>query len=347
MTFRQLASKWTSGELARDYPDHVPNKKSASDDAGRLAKHVFPFVGDVPLETFTLEHAERVMAGIDSGASRATRRHIAQLVNRVLGLAVFPARLLKHSPLPRGWVPSAKSKKAKSYLYPNEDALLLGCEAIALRFRVFYAWQAREGTRAGEALALQRRDIDLDLGQARLDENKTDDPRTWALGADVVEALRAYFELRGDMEPDDPVFPLNAVHAGRFREHLTVAGVTRSQLFERSPTRRRIRIHDLRGTFVTLALANGKTETWVADRTGHKSSQMINEYRRTARTAEEVGMSWLAPMGDSIPELKGRPLGPSDLEEGSEGGLFLNDSKEFRCVDSNHDRRIQSLNQAI
>jgi hypothetical protein len=29
-----------------------------------------------------------------------------------------------------------------------------------------------------------------------------------------------------------------------------------------------MRVHDLRGTFVTLALADGKSESWVADRAG-------------------------------------------------------------------------------
>jgi integrase len=54
-----------------------------------------------------------------------------------------------------------------------------------------------------------------------------------------------------------------------FREHLAGAGVTRPELFEQSGHRRPIRVHDLRATFVTLALAAGRSEAWVADRTGH------------------------------------------------------------------------------
>jgi integrase len=65
-----------------------------------------------------------------------------------------------------------------------------------------------------------------------------------------------------------------------------------------------MRVHDLRASFATLALASGKSETWVADRTGHKSSQMINRYRRSARTAAELGLGWFAPMHEAIPELR-------------------------------------------
>src|SRR4029077_18378268 len=49
-------------------------------------------------------------------------------------------------------------------------------------------------------------------------------------------------------------------------------------------TRQRFRAHDLRATFVTVALATGKTETWVSDRTGHDGHSMIERYRRKART---------------------------------------------------------------
>ena len=53
----------------------------------------------------------------------------------------------------------------------------------------------------------------------------------------------------------------------------------------------------------TPAAANGKTETWVADRTGHKASEMINRYRRRARTHDELGLGPVAPLVDAIPEL--------------------------------------------
>jgi hypothetical protein len=73
-------------------------------------------------------------------------------------------------------------------------------------------------------------------------------------------------------------------------------------------------VHDLRGTFVTLSLANGKTETWVADRTGHSSSVMINRYRRAARTAAELGSGELKPLHLAVVGL------PQDGQAGPKGG---------------------------
>ena len=77
----------------------------------------------------------------------------------------------------------------------------------------------------------------------------------------------------------------------------------RAELHTAGENRGRLRVHDLRGTFVTLNLAAGKSETWVADRTGHTSSVMINRYRRTARTAKELALGELKPLDAAIPEL--------------------------------------------
>jgi hypothetical protein len=57
--------------------------------------------------------------------------------------------------------------------------------------------------------------------------------------------------------------------AEQLRNDLETAGVERAVAFKKKTTKRlRLRAHDLRGTFVTISLANDKTETWVMDRTG-------------------------------------------------------------------------------
>jgi hypothetical protein len=85
------------------------------------------------------------------------------------------------------------------------------------------------------------------------------------------------------------------------------AGVARQQLFERTAERQPIRLHDQRATFVTLALAMGRTEAWLTDRTGHKSSGMIARYNRTARLAEELNLGWFVPMDTAVLELADGP----------------------------------------
>ena len=89
------------------------------------------------------------------------------------------------------------------------------------------------------------------------------------------------------------------------RTHLKAIGLgsERPELFVSTAERRQIRVHDLRGTFVTVGLANGRSESWIADRTGHKSSLMIARYKRMARTFAELQTGDFEPLDAAIPEL--------------------------------------------
>jgi len=51
----------------------------------------------------------------------------------------------------------------------------------------------------------------------------------------------------------------------------------------------------------------GKSETWIADRTGHKSSAMIQRYNRKKRMLEQLKLGELTPPDEAIPELSSRP----------------------------------------
>ncbi len=251
------------------------------------------------------------MRAMPAALSSTSRRHVAQLMHRLLGMAVFPLRIIAANPLPRGFLPGASAPKAMAYLYPDEDARLLGAGAVPLCYRILYGFLDREGTRSSEAASLTWADVDLRRGAITLDQNKTDDPRSWAMAPGTVAALEAWRALCDGAEPTDRVFldasghPVNVDRlAERFRAHLRAAGVDRAELYERSPARRPIRIHDLRATFITIALANGRSESWVQDRTGHRSSIMVNRYRRAARKVAELHLGDLRPLLEAIPELE-------------------------------------------
>jgi integrase len=311
VTVQQLGEQWTSGELHRKYPDQIPLKRTAADDAGRLAKYVYPAIGNKPVRDITLDDCERIMRELPESVARS-RSHVAATIARLLKLAVYPLRLLDRSPLPDGFVPKRRKTRALAWLYPDEDRRLMACGAVPLRYRLLWGFLAREGMREGEALNLTWSDLDLQRGMVRLDKNKTDDPRAWALNAGTTAALRIYrTHFCSSSAPNALVFvtPGGAAHskyglADTLRSHLERIGlkVERPELFTTTGERQRIRVHDLRGTFVTIALANGRSESWIADRTGHRSSMMINRYKRTARSFQELGLGELRPLNEAIPE---------------------------------------------
>lgn len=331
--FKEIGEDWTKGRLHKRFRDHVKDKDSDLDKA-RLEKLYAVDVGgitagDIPIDEFTLDHAERMMAALPDEAKRpATRRAYAQLINRVCALAVYPCRVIATNPLPRGFLPKVGKPPAFPYLYPDEDAALLAWNdeaakamnvedvrpGVPLCRRVLFAFLMREGCRVSEAADLTFERLDLKKGVISLDKNKTNDARAWAMDSAVARALTAYKKLRGAGD-SDRVFvdedgrPLAGESlAPVLRADLRAAGVTRHELHDdKAKNRRPIRAHDLRSGFVTLSLANGKTEAWIADRTGHTSSQMINRYKRAARSASELGLGTLTPMDQAIPELRDYP----------------------------------------
>jgi integrase len=212
ITFRDVAERWLSGELAREYPDRVQAIKSARSNRSVVEKHVYPRgVGDIPIASFTLDHAEDVMKQIPQEREPATRRRIALILHRVLALAVYPLKLIAANPLPKGFMPKVGAGKAKAWLYPAEDGRLLACAGVPLCWRMFYGFLNREGPRASEAIRFDVGDADLERGAIKLDENKTDDPRAWALDPGVARALRANLALREramgrPLRPDEPLF---------------------------------------------------------------------------------------------------------------------------------------------
>jgi integrase len=227
-----------------------------------------------------------------------------------------------------GWLPKANRPKERAYLFPHEEAAVLACTRVPLVWRLFFGFCAREGVRRENAVTLEWSNLTLDLpnggGHIDLDTTKNGRGGNWPLDSGTAEALRRWQRM---CPSDRWVFPaealpryrrrrgglpLSAGHAGlKLREALGLAGQDRPKLFQRDVNRIQIRAHDLRATFVTLALANGKTEDWVTRRTGHSSSIMLARYRRDAETLREHDLGWLVGLHEHIPELKNSNAEPA------------------------------------
>ena len=145
-TFNDIGADWTSGKLAKAYPDQIAVKRTAGMDASRLAwLYDDGELGDVPIvATDWLDRAERAMAKLDPKLRSSTRRQYAQAIRRVLEIAVYPMRLIAANPLPRGFLPKPRNDRAKQMPYPDEEAALLA-SSVPLAFRVAYGFLARMG----------------------------------------------------------------------------------------------------------------------------------------------------------------------------------------------------------
>ena len=298
-TFEDFAKTWTSGDLRKKHPDHVRDKDSTRDEQV-LRDYINPVIGPMRIPDVTLENAERVMAKLPAELAPRTRKLVAQCMRKVLSLAVYPGRYITANPIPREWMPKIpkSANKAKAFLYPEEDAKLLGARrcpssaasptacsrarACALRSSIARVGVTSTSSMGGCASTRTRRTTRAP-GRSRPTScgrspggrsGRRARPTISVLGFDLANGA---WWLRGDEGWTKERQDEGAWGPAHGRSDAS------RELFERSAARQPIRLHDLRATFVTVSLANGKTEQWVSDRTGHKSSQMIATYTRQAR----------------------------------------------------------------
>ena len=130
----------------------------------------------------------------------------------------------------------------------------------------------------------------------------------------TLAGLQSWKAISPKASPDDPVFciangkPITVTLAAEtFRAHLNIAGITednRPDLFPEAKDakrRRAVRVHDVRGMFVTASLAAGHSDTWVRERTRHATPSMLDVYRRQVPHFRSYGP--ITPMVEAVTEL--------------------------------------------
>jgi integrase len=295
-TFRDVAEAWTRGELHRRFPDHVKSKRTSKRDKGRL-EYLCELVvddeskrklGDMPLTLITFEHANAAMTQLPADCKRpAARRQYAQLIARVMKLAVFPTACIAASPLPPNFLPHVpEGDLIFPHFYPDEDLRLMRCELIDYAVRALFGLCNREGGRLGEFLrGLKWSGIDVRRGTISLPGGalrKGGKPGKWQAEPGSLEALEPLRALGGEGPfshlPDDGGW------AERLQEIMRTAGLDREALYYSNVAEgfRKMRGHDTRATYITLALACGLSESHIMARSGHKTSKMVHRYDHAA-----------------------------------------------------------------
>ncbi len=289
---KKLAELWTSGELAAKFPDHVKVKKTAAGDAWRfeyLNKVRMPdgrTFGDLLVSEVTLDDCDHIMANLPKTTETpAARRQWAQTLRRALALAVYPVKACKTLPIPKGWLPSVPNGKAKAWIYPIRGPRAHAMHARRSPSPVASSSASSPARACVRAKPSRSRGPTSTSSAVRCASTRT--RRTIHVlgrsGEDVARALATWKTIRGAKAKKIPaVFPEGAPRRSRRLRAPSTRGpqarrreASTTHASVPKPDRLLLRAHDLRGSFVTLALACGKTEAWVTDRTGHKSSAMI------------------------------------------------------------------------
>lgn len=254
-------------------------------------KRIVPLIGMVPLQRLTHNDVAVMAARMATEPSEktgkplsaATRNGVLIVLSRALGDAV-EAGLLRANPAAKVKRPTVRRPEMHTWTAAELATFLHSTQDD--RLGPLWHLLALTGLRRGEALGLRWSDVDFDRGRLALQRQralaggyavqerptKTGKPRAVALDAETIAALRRQAQWQLDdaakwkeaYSTDGHVFTREdgaPWHPDRvrvlFQEAVQTAGVPR------------IRLHDLRHTWATLALRAGVHVKVVQERLGH------------------------------------------------------------------------------
>jgi len=257
-----------------------------------LAKHILPSFGGLELRAITPEAIARWQAArIGAGHGRVSVRYALTLLGAILQRAFEngqiqsnPARAVRKAPLPR-----------RSEVRPLAPTTIEHMRAASSpRDATLISVLAYAGLRSGEALALQWRDIReqtilveraVSLGEEK--DTKTAAHRTVRLLQPLAADLRQW-RLRSGRPADgallfpsaaDAPWTLAAYQSWRrraFRRATEAAGVQHS------------RPYDLRHSFASLLLHEGRSVIYVARQLGHDARLTLGTYGHVIDEFEDL-----------------------------------------------------------
>jgi integrase len=214
--------------------------------------------------------------------------------------------------------PEGGASRKREFIRPSEAMKLLACSGVPMPWREVYAVALYTYLRPGELWELRALDVDLEAGLLSItraydwEDGCAKPPktangiRTVPLEPAIVPLLRRIVERR---KPEELVFPqLRTLNenkiAGRFRDHLKLAGVQAPRLFTDSSTHMSVNFRSCRDTGITWLALAGVDIAKIQRRAGHDSLDTTMNYVKVAEVFTKGGI------GDPFPTL------PSDLIAG-------------------------------
>jgi integrase len=281
----------TLGEwiVQRWVPEHgaVLARSTREAYAAVHGRHIAPYLDDVPLREITVSvlrrwQAERIASGARYGAVIKARTFLSSVLRHAAEGEAIPA-----NPLPLVRAPRAEHRDGARPLAPMTVERVRAC--LDARSAALVSVLAYAGLRPGEALALRWRDVRertilvqrASDGYGGVKTTKTRSVRSVRLLAPVAADLREWRLASGRPDDDALIFPgvdgrtvtREAWKSWTRRAWAEAWKEAHPEGSERAP-----RVYDLRHSYVSLLLAEGRAIHYVAAQAGHDPQLTLSTY---------------------------------------------------------------------
>ena len=271
---------------------------------GYIDHHITPNIGDLPLEKLTTMDLQKLYRKLlnkgrvdrveakqqPKGLSAKTVRNINQVISSAMDFAVAQ-KIIPENPCKAVVLPKVEHKEMQTIPAEQLQAFLQETKTTGV-YEMYYIEQAT-GLRRGELLGLKWTDIDWENGIikvrrqiARVDGQIVEAPlktknsyRTVTISQQAIEVLKQQKEKNND----EYVFP--SPNGGPISPDSVNTMLKR--VLERAGIPK-VRFHDLRHTFATIALQNGVDIKTVSGMLGHFSAGFtLDTYAHVTTAAQK------------------------------------------------------------
>lgn len=271
---------------------------------GYIDNHITPYIGQLPIEKLSTMELQKLyrklmtkgrVERIESehqpkGLSAKTVRNIHQVISSAMDFAVAQ-KIISENPCKVVALPKVEHREMQTIPAKQLRAFLVEAKASGV-YEMYYT-ELATGLRRGELLGLKWSDIDLESGiirvmrqVARVDGQIVEAPlktknsyRTVAISQQAVEVLRQQKAKTNDeyVFPSPNGGPISPDSVNNMLKRvLARAGIPR------------VRFHDLRHTFATVALQNGVDIKTVSGMLGHFSAGFtLDTYAHVTTAAQK------------------------------------------------------------
>ena len=289
---------WLSEFTETYFSDMSPRLRESTLKLRRMIaeKWILPQLGKTPLRDLTPQAVLRWQAGLLAYRDPRTGKplsvsYIRQIQDTLSGMLNHAVRFYKLSANPAKVVDKPRNDQSEMAIWSREEygrfaAVMMERPVLYYCFQLLY-WC---GLREGEALALERGDVDLEKGTVSVTKTyyklggksvtappKTEKSRREVTMPDFLrDELADYIRLIYDRNPTDRLFPLEK----KALNQAMTWGAKKAGL-------PRIRVHDLRHSHISLLLHMGYSAVAIGKRVGHKSTEITYRYGHLMPTEQE------------------------------------------------------------
>ena len=272
-----------------------------------IQSKLLPFFGDMrmcDIRPVDIVRWQNSLAGSTRAGGDGFKPTYLRIINNQLN-AIFnhAERYYSLEKNPVHKVDKMGSKEAGEMQFWTKDEYLRFSEAISDKPLAFYAFEVLYwmGIRCGELMALTPSDFLMETSELRIDksyqrlrgEDVVTKPktrksvRTIKMPAFLRDEMAEFIEMRDDVAPDERLFG--------FTKHFLVHEMDRGC---KASGVKRIRIHDLRHSHVSLLIDMGFSALDIAERVGHEAIDITYRYAHLFPAKR-------AQIADALSELRG------------------------------------------